>query len=147
MKKPGLNFSNYNGICRIMCFCMCCPCCQRKKLPPFPCLSSGKSFWWVSVPFPLFCCSQTPKFSKQKIFARFWWQAESNTKEGSPTEAFWFLDCLQRTTSWSLLGPGVVVGLTPNFMKGIHIFLLSIVGSFYFIFLSSKFDVQCQEGT
>lgn len=64
---------------------------------PFPCLSSGKRFWWVSVPFPLVCCSQTPKFSKQKIFARFWWQAESNTKDGSPTEAFWFLDCLQRT--------------------------------------------------
>ncbi len=113
---------------------------------PFPCLSSGKSLWWVSVPFPLVCCSQTPKFSKQKIFARFWWQAESNTKEGSPTEAFWFLDCLQRTTSWSLLGPRVEVGLMPNFIKGIHIFPLSIVGSFFF-FLSNKFDVQCQEGT
>jgi hypothetical protein len=38
---------------------------------------------------------------------------------------------------------GVEVGLTPNFMKGIHIFPLSIVGSFYFYFLPSKLDVQC----
>jgi hypothetical protein len=37
-------------------------------------------------------------------------------------------------TSWSLLGLGVEVGLTPNFMKGIHIFPLSIVGSFFFFF-------------
>ncbi len=47
------------------------------------------------------------------------------------------------TTSWSLLGPGVEVGLTPNCMKGIHIFSLLIVGSFYFIFLQNKLDVQC----
>ncbi len=33
-------------------------------------------------------------------------------------------------TSWPLLGPRVEVGLMPNFMKGIHIFLLPIVGSF-----------------
>jgi len=31
----------------------------------------------------------------------------------------------------------------PNFMKGIHIFPLSIVGSFFFFFLPSKLDVQC----
>jgi hypothetical protein len=30
-------------------------------------------------------------------------------------------------TSWSLLGPGVEVGLTPNCMKDIHIFPLLIV--------------------
>jgi hypothetical protein len=47
------------------------------------------------------------------------------------------------TTSWSLLGPGVEVGLTPNCMKGIHIFPLLIVGSFFFYFLPSKLDVQC----
>jgi hypothetical protein len=47
------------------------------------------------------------------------------------------------STSWSLLGPGVEVGLTPNFMKGIHIFPLFIVGSFFNFFLSSKLDVQC----
>ncbi len=35
------------------------------------------------------------------------------------------------------------VGQALNFMKGIHIFPLSIVGSFYFIFLPSKLDVQC----
>ncbi len=35
------------------------------------------------------------------------------------------------------------IGLTPNFMKGIHIFPLSIVGSFFFFFLPSKLDVQC----
>ncbi len=35
-------------------------------------------------------------------------------------------------------GPGVEVGLTPNFMKDIHIFPLSIVGSFFFFFLPSK---------
>jgi hypothetical protein len=46
-------------------------------------------------------------------------------------------------TSWSLLGPRLEVGLTPNFMKGIHIFPISIVGSFYFYFLLSKLDVQC----
>jgi hypothetical protein len=48
-----------------------------------------------------------------------------------------------KLSSWSLLGPGVEVGLTPNFMKGIHIFSLFIVGSFFHFFLSSKFDVQC----
>ncbi len=37
-------------------------------------------------------------------------------------------------TSWSLLGPRVEVGLTPNFMKGIRIFPLSIVGSFFILF-------------
>jgi hypothetical protein len=50
---------------------------------------------------------------------------------------------LPMETSWSLPGPGVEVGLTPNFMKGIHIFPLSIVGSFFFFFLPSKLDVQC----
>jgi len=46
-------------------------------------------------------------------------------------------------TSWSLLGPRVEVGLTPNFMKGIDIFPLSIVGSFLKKFLLSKLDAQC----
>jgi hypothetical protein len=46
-------------------------------------------------------------------------------------------------TSWSLLGPGMEVSLMPNFMKGSHIFPLSIVGSFFFFFLPSKLDVQC----
>jgi hypothetical protein len=46
-------------------------------------------------------------------------------------------------TSWSILGPGVEVGLMPNCMKCIHIFPILIVGSFYFIFLPSKLDVQC----
>jgi hypothetical protein len=41
---------------------------------------------------------------------------------------------LLEQTSWSLLGLGVEVGLTPNFMKGIHIFPLSIVGSFFFVY-------------
>jgi len=50
---------------------------------------------------------------------------------------------LKTTTSWSLLGRGVDIGLTPNFMKGIHIFPLSTVGSFFFFFLPSKLDVQC----
>ncbi len=35
------------------------------------------------------------------------------------------------STSWSFMEPGVEVGLTPNFMKGIHIFPLLIVGSFF----------------
>jgi len=48
-----------------------------------------------------------------------------------------------KLTSWSLLGPGVEVGLTPNFMKGIHIFPLFIVGSFLKKILSNKLDVQC----
>jgi hypothetical protein len=48
-----------------------------------------------------------------------------------------------KETSWSLLGLGVEVGLTPNFMKSIHIFALSIVGSFFLFFLPSKLDVQC----
>jgi hypothetical protein len=47
------------------------------------------------------------------------------------------------TTSWSLLGPRVELGLMPNFMKGIHIFPFSIVGSFFLFFLPSKLDVQC----
>ncbi len=34
------------------------------------------------------------------------------------------------------------VGLTPNCMKGIHIFLLLIGGSFFNFFLPSKLDVQ-----
>jgi hypothetical protein len=50
---------------------------------------------------------------------------------------------IQKESSWSLLGPGVEVGLMPNFMKGIHIFPLSIVGSFLICFLPSKLDVQC----
>jgi hypothetical protein len=36
------------------------------------------------------------------------------------------------STSWSLLRPGAEVGLTPNFTKGVHIFLLSIVESILF---------------
>ncbi len=47
-----------------------------------------------------------------------------------------------KETSWSLLGLGVEVGLTPNFMKSIHIFALSIVGSFFLFFLPSELDVQ-----
>ncbi len=39
----------------------------------------------------------------------------------------------QDKTSWSFLGLGVEVGLTPNCMKGIHIFPLLIVGSFFFL--------------
>ncbi len=35
---------------------------------------------------------------------------------------------MESPTSWSLLGPGVEVSLTPNFTKGIHICPLSIVG-------------------
>ncbi len=50
---------------------------------------------------------------------------------------------VQHETSWSLLGLGLEVGLTPYFIKGIHIFPLSIVGSFFFFFLPSKLDVQC----
>ncbi len=51
--------------------------------------------------------------------------------------------CHYLTTSWSLLGPGVEVGLTPNFMKGIHVFPISIVVSLFFFFLPSKLEVQC----
>ncbi len=36
-------------------------------------------------------------------------------------------------TSWSLLGLGVEVGLAPNIMKGIGIFLLSIVWFIFFL--------------
>jgi hypothetical protein len=43
---------------------------------------------------------------------------------------------LPMETSWSLLGPGVEVSLTPNFTKGIHIFPFSIVGSFFFFFFT-----------
>jgi len=43
-------------------------------------------------------------------------------------------------TSWSFLGLGVEVGLMPNFMKGIHIFPLSIVGSF---FVSYQLNWMC----
>jgi hypothetical protein len=46
-------------------------------------------------------------------------------------------------TSWALLRPGMEVGIMPNFMKGIHIFPLSIVESFVVFFLPSKLDVQC----
>ncbi len=46
-------------------------------------------------------------------------------------------------TSWSLLGPGVEMGLTPNFMKCIHIFPLSNCWVIFFFFLPSKLDVQC----
>jgi len=46
-------------------------------------------------------------------------------------------------TSWSLMWPRVEVGLTFNFMKGIHIFPLSIIESFFFFFLWNKLDVQC----
>jgi hypothetical protein len=46
-------------------------------------------------------------------------------------------------TNWSLLGLGMEIGLMPNFMKNIHIFPPSIVGSFFFFFLPSKLDVQC----
>ncbi len=35
------------------------------------------------------------------------------------------------------------VGLTPNFMKGIHVFPISIVVSLFFFFLPSKLEVQC----
>jgi hypothetical protein len=38
------------------------------------------------------------------------------------------LQGLYHKTSWSLLGPRVEIGLTPNSMKGINIFPLSIVG-------------------
>jgi hypothetical protein len=41
---------------------------------------------------------------------------------------------VQHETSWSLLRHGVEVGLTPNFIKGIHIFPLSIVKSFLIFF-------------
>ncbi len=49
-------------------------------------------------------------------------------------EIFLVLMTLPMETSWSLLGPGIEVGLTPNFMKGSHIFPLSIVGSFFSFF-------------
>ncbi len=49
----------------------------------------------------------------------------------------------QNRNSLVFLGPGVEVGLTPNCMKGIHIFPLLIVGSIFFFFLASKLDVQC----
>ncbi len=35
-----------------------------------------------------------------------------------------------RTTSWSLLGPGVEVGLAPNIMKGINIFPADVIKDF-----------------
>jgi hypothetical protein len=44
------------------------------------------------------------------------------------------LQGLWHKTSRSLLGPRVEVGLTPNFMKGINIFPLSIVGFIFFLF-------------
>jgi hypothetical protein len=34
------------------------------------------------------------------------------------------------TTSWSLLGPGVEVGLAPNFMKDINIFTTDVIKDF-----------------
>jgi hypothetical protein len=34
------------------------------------------------------------------------------------------------TTSWSLLGPGVEVGLAPNIMKGINIFTTDVIKDF-----------------
>jgi hypothetical protein len=45
------------------------------------------------------------------------------------------------STSWSLLEPRVEIGLMPNFMKGIHIFPLSIVESFFKKNLPSKLNV------
>jgi hypothetical protein len=42
---------------------------------------------------------------------------------------------IKRTTSWSLLGPGVEVGLAPNIMKGINIFTVDIIKDF-----SYKYD-------
>ncbi len=44
------------------------------------------------------------------------------------------MEAPMNSTSWSLLGPRVEVGLMANFMKGIHIFPLSIVESFVFLF-------------
>jgi hypothetical protein len=32
-----------------------------------------------------------------------------------------------KKTSWSLLGPGVEVGLAPNIMKGINIFTANVI--------------------
>jgi hypothetical protein len=34
-------------------------------------------------------------------------------------------------TSWSLLGPGVEVGLAPNIMKGINIFTADVIKDFF----------------
>jgi hypothetical protein len=39
-----------------------------------------------------------------------------------------------RVTSWSLLGPGVEVGLAFNIMNGISMFLFQLLGSFYYYF-------------
>jgi hypothetical protein len=35
-----------------------------------------------------------------------------------------------KTTSWSILGPRVEVGLTPNIMKGINIFTTDVIKEF-----------------
>jgi hypothetical protein len=61
-----------------------------------------------------------------------------NTTNGP--QCFATLSCL---TSWSLLGPRVEVGLTFNFMKGIHIFPFQLWGHFFSFFLPSKLDVLC----
>jgi hypothetical protein len=37
---------------------------------------------------------------------------------------------LLETTSWSLLRPGVEVGLAPNIMKGINIFTIDVIKDF-----------------
>jgi len=53
------------------------------------------------------------------------------------------MEAPMNSTSWSLLEPRVELSLTPNFMKGIHIFPLSIFGSFKKKILPSKSNVQC----
>jgi hypothetical protein len=46
-------------------------------------------------------------------------------------------------TSWSLLGLGVEAGLAPNIMRVLVFFPFQLFGSFLFLFLTSKLDVQC----
>jgi len=45
-------------------------------------------------------------------------------KLSNPDRMFW--SCLE-VTSWSLLGPGVEVGLVPNIMKCINIFIANVI--------------------
>jgi hypothetical protein len=47
-------------------------------------------------------------------------------------------------TSWSLLGPGVEVGLVPNIMKGINIFIANVIKDFSYNY--KKIQVLWKKG-
>ncbi len=89
-------------------------------------MSPSGSITDISEPKELFSSKKKYNIPKQRKMFLFHLFSKSHTVTSNHSLCLQLLE----TTGWSLLGPGVEVGLAPNIMKGINIFTIDVIKDF-----------------